>query len=208
MAFTFAAAEETGIPVTSFFPIVASGLMGYVQYPTLVEKELVSSCPLKGEKSCELQSFWVLWLFLLPVCHFTASLNVRKSKCSTTNQLEGSLHIAVGIHPQVYLQEFLCSVGHSLQNNTQISGVLAINGASGWRLVMTLVKREEVQSLVKELMEGKKGKEMKNKSTEWKTLAEDATAPHGSSSSNLDNLVNQLRVCEHRRCYKISTIYL
>ncbi|XP_021807918.1 7-deoxyloganetin glucosyltransferase-like [Prunus avium] len=54
------------------------------------------------------------------------------------------------------------------------------------------VKRDEVEKLVKELMVGKKGKKMKNKVMEWKKLAEEATGPHGSSSTNLDNLVNQV----------------
>ncbi|CAL2249011.1 unnamed protein product [Prunus armeniaca] len=54
------------------------------------------------------------------------------------------------------------------------------------------VKRDEVEKLVKELMVGEKGKKMKNKVMEWKKLAEEATGPHGSSSTNLDNLVNQV----------------
>ncbi|KAB2610783.1 7-deoxyloganetin glucosyltransferase-like [Pyrus ussuriensis x Pyrus communis] len=54
------------------------------------------------------------------------------------------------------------------------------------------VKRDEVEKLVRELMEGEKGKKMKNKAIEWKKLAEEATGPHGSSSKNLDNLVKQV----------------
>ncbi|CAL2249006.1 unnamed protein product [Prunus armeniaca] len=53
-------------------------------------------------------------------------------------------------------------------------------------------KREEVEKLIKELMEGEKGKKMKKRVMEWKKLAEEATGPHGSSSTNLDNLVNQV----------------
>ncbi|CAL9013410.1 unnamed protein product [Prunus brigantina] len=54
------------------------------------------------------------------------------------------------------------------------------------------VKRDEVGKLVKELMEGEMGKKMKNKVMEWKKLAEEATGPDGSSSTNLENLVNQV----------------
>ncbi|XP_021833303.1 7-deoxyloganetin glucosyltransferase-like [Prunus avium] len=54
------------------------------------------------------------------------------------------------------------------------------------------VKRDEVEKLVRELMEGEKGKKMKIKAMEWKKLAEEATGPHGSSSINMDNLVNQM----------------
>ncbi|TQD77759.1 hypothetical protein C1H46_036715 [Malus baccata] len=47
------------------------------------------------------------------------------------------------------------------------------------------VKRDDVEKLVRELMEGEKGTRMKNKAMEWKNLAEQATGPHGSSSANL-----------------------
>ena len=52
------------------------------------------------------------------------------------------------------------------------------------------VKRDEVEKLVRELMEGDKGKAMKIKAMERKKLAEKATGPNGSSSINLDELVN------------------
>ncbi|KAK4579436.1 hypothetical protein RGQ29_029200 [Quercus rubra] len=54
------------------------------------------------------------------------------------------------------------------------------------------VKREEVEKIVKELMEGENGKKMKKKAMEWKKLAEEATEPLGSSSINLNNLVNEV----------------
>ncbi|XP_050380524.1 7-deoxyloganetin glucosyltransferase-like [Argentina anserina] len=54
------------------------------------------------------------------------------------------------------------------------------------------VKREEVEKLVRELMEGEKGQKMKDNAMKWKKLAEEATALHGSSSTNLDNLVNHV----------------
>ncbi|XP_034201060.1 7-deoxyloganetin glucosyltransferase-like [Prunus dulcis] len=54
------------------------------------------------------------------------------------------------------------------------------------------VKREQVEKLVIELMEGEKGKQMKNKVMQWMKLAEEATSPHGSSSLDLDNFVNQV----------------
>ncbi|RXH71315.1 hypothetical protein DVH24_018670 [Malus domestica] len=46
MAFTVPAAEEMGIPVVLFFTMSASSLMGFNQFPTLVEKGLT---PLKDE---------------------------------------------------------------------------------------------------------------------------------------------------------------
>ncbi|THG23495.1 7-deoxyloganetin glucosyltransferase-like [Camellia sinensis] len=56
------------------------------------------------------------------------------------------------------------------------------------------VKREEVESLVRELMGGgEKGKEMKRKVMEWKNLGEEATACSvGSSYLNFDKLVRSV----------------
>ncbi|KAA8538701.1 hypothetical protein F0562_028318 [Nyssa sinensis] len=55
------------------------------------------------------------------------------------------------------------------------------------------VKREQVEKLVKELMEGEQGKNLKNKAMEWKKMAEEATCPDGSSCLNWINLVNKLK---------------
>jgi hypothetical protein len=55
------------------------------------------------------------------------------------------------------------------------------------------VRREEIKSLVKELMVGEKGKELKKKAVEWKKLAEEATSrPTGSSYVNLDKMINEV----------------
>uniref|UniRef100_A0A5B7A631 Glycosyltransferase n=1 Tax=Davidia involucrata TaxID=16924 RepID=A0A5B7A631_DAVIN len=54
------------------------------------------------------------------------------------------------------------------------------------------VKRDEVEKLVRELMEGEEGKKLKNKAMEWKKMAEEATRPDGSSSLNLDKIGEQI----------------
>ena len=54
------------------------------------------------------------------------------------------------------------------------------------------IKREVVEKIVRELLEGDKGKKMKRKAMEWKKLAEEATSRLGSSSINLKNLVSEL----------------
>ncbi|KAJ7946731.1 Glycosyltransferase [Quillaja saponaria] len=56
----------------------------------------------------------------------------------------------------------------------------------------TNVKRDEVEKLVNELMEGEKGKEMNQKVMKWKKKAEEAIAPNGLSCMNLDKLVNEV----------------
>ncbi|XP_059279743.1 7-deoxyloganetin glucosyltransferase-like [Lycium ferocissimum] len=55
------------------------------------------------------------------------------------------------------------------------------------------VKRDEVESLVRELMVGEKGKEMKKKAMEWKKLAEEAAEKStGSSYVNMDKMINEI----------------
>nr|XP_034920176.1 7-deoxyloganetin glucosyltransferase-like [Populus alba] len=66
---------------------------------------------------------------------------------------------------------------------------------SEWGIGMEIdnnVKRDKVVKLVRELMEGEKGKSMKKKAMEWKKLAEEANGPSGSSSMNLDKLVKEV----------------
>ncbi|CAL8175184.1 unnamed protein product [Prunus armeniaca] len=54
------------------------------------------------------------------------------------------------------------------------------------------VKRSEVEKLVRELMSGEKGKEMRKNAMEWKGKAEEATGPRGSSLLNLEKLVKDV----------------
>uniref|UniRef100_A0A803RAZ6 Glycosyltransferase n=1 Tax=Cannabis sativa TaxID=3483 RepID=A0A803RAZ6_CANSA len=54
------------------------------------------------------------------------------------------------------------------------------------------VKRDQVTNLVKQLFDGEKGKKMKTKAMEFKKLVHEATAPSGSSSTNLDDLINEV----------------
>jgi hypothetical protein len=55
------------------------------------------------------------------------------------------------------------------------------------------VKRDEIEKLVKELMMGDKGMDLKMKAKEWKKIAEEAGRdPYGSSYANLKNIINQV----------------
>ncbi|XP_058086967.1 7-deoxyloganetin glucosyltransferase-like [Magnolia sinica] len=54
------------------------------------------------------------------------------------------------------------------------------------------VKREEVEGLVREMMEGEKGKEMKKNAMKLKECAENAVKQGGSSYTNIDKLVNKV----------------
>lgn len=55
------------------------------------------------------------------------------------------------------------------------------------------VKRDDVETLVRELLTGEKGKEMKKNALEWKKLAEEAAQkPAGSSYANIDKLIIEI----------------
>ncbi|KAG6698996.1 hypothetical protein I3842_08G047600 [Carya illinoinensis] len=56
--------------------------------------------------------------------------------------------------------------------------------------------REKIESLVRELMLGEKGRELRKKAEEWKRLAEEAVTskPNGSSYANLDKMINQVLI--------------
>ncbi|KAL2548733.1 UDP-glycosyltransferase 85A3 [Forsythia ovata] len=66
---------------------------------------------------------------------------------------------------------------------------------SVWGIGMEIgnnVNRDEVESVVRELMDGVKGKEMKKRAKEWKERAEEAFGVGGSSWMNLDKLVKEV----------------
>ncbi|OVA18812.1 UDP-glucuronosyl/UDP-glucosyltransferase [Macleaya cordata] len=54
------------------------------------------------------------------------------------------------------------------------------------------VKRDEVEKLVRELMEEEKGRDMRKKALDWKEKAQLAIKPGGSSYMNLERLINQV----------------
>lgn len=58
--------------------------------------------------------------------------------------------------------------------------------------------RDEVEKLVRELMSGEKGKEMREKALEWKKKAEEAVHPNGSSFRNFEKIVELLKEGVHK----------
>ncbi|KAL3635318.1 hypothetical protein CASFOL_019865 [Castilleja foliolosa] len=54
------------------------------------------------------------------------------------------------------------------------------------------VKRDEVEVLVREMMDGEKGKKMKEKALKWKGKAEEAAKVGGSSYLSFDKLVEEV----------------
>ncbi|XP_028800817.1 7-deoxyloganetin glucosyltransferase-like [Neltuma alba] len=56
------------------------------------------------------------------------------------------------------------------------------------------VKREEVEKLVNELIEGERGKKMRQKTLEWKKIAEEDTRAGGSSYINLAKMIKDVMI--------------
>ncbi|KAI7988682.1 7-deoxyloganetin glucosyltransferase [Camellia lanceoleosa] len=110
--------------------------------------------------------------FLTPFCNLLANLNdssISNNPLVTCIVSDGLWPFTITVAQELGIP--VAEVGMEIENN---------------------VKRDEVEKLVRELIEGEKGKKMKNKAMEWKKLVEKATSPGGSSSLNLDKLVNVL----------------
>ncbi|KAJ0587196.1 putative UDP-glucuronosyl/UDP-glucosyltransferase, UDP-glycosyltransferase family [Helianthus annuus] len=66
-----------------------------------------------------------------------------------------------------------------------------------WEVGMEIgrnVKRDEVEKLVRELMDGVEGVKMRKKAIEWKKIADISTKPKGSSSIDIEELVAEIRM--------------
>ncbi|KAL7145664.1 hypothetical protein ABFS83_07G101500 [Erythranthe nasuta] len=55
-----------------------------------------------------------------------------------------------------------------------------------------IVRREEIESCVREVMEGEKGKEMKRNCVKWRDLAKEAVSEGGTSDLNIDAFISKL----------------
>ncbi|KAK9110729.1 hypothetical protein Sjap_018789 [Stephania japonica] len=67
--------------------------------------------------------------------------------------------------------------------------------STNWEMGMEIggnVRREEIEITVKELMEGERGKKMRDKALDWKEKADKATKPGGSSYNNFDRLLKEV----------------
>lgn len=58
-----------------------------------------------------------------------------------------------------------------------------------------IVKRKVLESLIREVMEGEKGKTIKKKAAEWKNLAKEAVDEGGTSEKNINEFVAKLLHC-------------
>ncbi|XP_010673083.2 7-deoxyloganetin glucosyltransferase [Beta vulgaris subsp. vulgaris] len=78
----------------------------------------------------------------------------------------------------------------------------ADQGTNGWYCcnylglgidMSEVIKRDQIERMIIELMEGNKGKDMKKRAIEWRKLAKKAAMNlHGSSYANLESIVNNV----------------
>ena len=55
-----------------------------------------------------------------------------------------------------------------------------------------IVKRQEIEMCIKEIMEGERGNEMKRNAERWKELAKEAVNEGGSSDKNIEEFVAEI----------------
>jgi pathogen-inducible salicylic acid glucosyltransferase len=55
-----------------------------------------------------------------------------------------------------------------------------------------IARRETIESCIREILEGEKGKEIKRNASKWKELAKEAVEEGGSSDKNIDEFVANL----------------
>ncbi|CAA2994948.1 7-deoxyloganetin glucosyltransferase-like [Olea europaea subsp. europaea] len=126
---------------------------------------------------------------LVPFCNLLTKLNNATPEVPpvTCKVSDGVMSFTLKAAEQFGLLEVLfCS--------TSVCGFLGYMQYScvEWGMRMEIdnnVKRDEVEELVKELMDCEKEKKMKEEAMEWKKKAEEATAPVGSSFMNFEELV-------------------
>ncbi|MCL7031312.1 hypothetical protein MKW94_018449 [Papaver nudicaule] len=64
-----------------------------------------------------------------------------------------------------------------------------------WEVGMEIdsnAQRDEVERIVRELMDGEKGKKMKKRALDWRKKAEEATSPGGSSFVTINKIVSEI----------------
>ncbi|WRX22399.1 hypothetical protein QQP08_014886 [Theobroma cacao] len=59
--------------------------------------------------------------------------------------------------------------------------------------VSGIVNREEIESCIRQVMEGERGKEIKENAKKWRELALEAVGEGGTSDRNIDEFMSKLR---------------
>ncbi|KAF5202039.1 Glycosyltransferase [Thalictrum thalictroides] len=75
-----------------------------------------------------------------------------------------------------------------------------VHWATGMEMINKNVRRDDVEVMVRELMEGEKGKQMKTKAMDWKKSAIESAKPGGSSYVNIDKVVEDVLLQKKLEC--------
>ncbi|KAI9166185.1 hypothetical protein LWI28_027694 [Acer negundo] len=216
MTFTMKAAEELGIQEVQFYTTSACGFMAYLCLGELINRGLV---PFKDENfmrngSMEKAIDWRIpgmrnfRLKDFPTPLRTTDPNdilLNFMKEETQNCLNSSAIILNTFDE--FEHEVLQAIAAKFPRNIYTIGPLSLlesgittgscqSGKSSlWKEDSKLnhvVKCDEVEALIKEMMEGDKGKQMKKKALEWKKKAQAATSIGGSSYHNFNRFIKDV----------------
>ncbi|TVU13643.1 hypothetical protein EJB05_37063, partial [Eragrostis curvula] len=61
------------------------------------------------------------------------------------------------------------------------------------------VRRDELAAIVREAMDGDKGREMRRRAQEWKDKAVKAALPGGPAEANLDKLIDEVLLAKRNK---------
>ncbi|KAK1314688.1 UDP-glycosyltransferase 85A2 [Acorus calamus] len=188
MTFTLQVAEEFKIPEILLWTASACGFMGYRHYRQLIERGITPFKDISWFSNGHLD---------MPIDWIPGMNNIRlrhlPSFFKTTDRDDIMLNYTSEEAQRAFkASAFIINTFDDLE-----SGVLdAIKSMfPHWGVGMEIdddVKREEVEKLIRELMEGERGKVMKGKALEWKMKAEKAVGQQGSSYLNMEKIVKQM----------------
>ncbi|GFS31334.1 hypothetical protein Acr_00g0016850 [Actinidia rufa] len=212
MSFTLEAAEKFGVPEVLFWTTSACGLLGYTQYKHFCGKRLYSAQRTNSRSSRGTREI-ATRIFYGSYDRISSPVSRRFCRRSSwRRRRERGMLASWCSQEQILKHEAIAGfLTHSGWNSTIESlcgGVPVIcwpffaeqptncrYSCKEWGIGMEIdsdVRREEVERLVRELMEGEKGREMKSAAVEWKRKAEAAAGAGGSSYLNLDKLIREV----------------
>ncbi|KAK7860158.1 linamarin synthase 2 [Quercus suber] len=179
MSFAIKAGEELGIPEVQFWTASACGFLGYLYFTELIKRGII---PFKDE------SFKYDGTLETPISWIPGMKNIRlmdlPSFIRTTD-----------------ITEILFDYAGSETRNCLNSSAIIFNTFDELEHDIGVevnkdVKHDEIEVLVKEMMEGEKGKAARQKASEWKKKAMEATDIEGSSYKNFERLIKEALLIE------------